>query len=439
MPRRYHLVAVLGLAAGVGTLVAQTAPPPKTLPASITGQVPGPVPVTPVGGNQVAAAAPIERFLKDRGAFPPETEQAIDAVRFGGDWLYRMNQPGGRFLPGLNPATRQWVESDADFRQALATLALCEAAKFTGDERYAARANGAVLALLAGTKPDADPACRVPTAANDRCNRVGYASVTALAIYALPNPDAKLLQSADALMKFVRKQVRANGAIAFNEPATDEPHAADAVGAAVYPGYALQALSASLRLRPDAETRELFPRAMAYQARLLKTHPRPMLVATTLPALVDYALLANKDPGVVGMVFDAADWLGTCQVTRADPRRAVWAGGFTSGPGATAEPTVESAACALSLCHAARLTRQVPDAARFTKYRAAAVEGLAFARNLQFTDETADHFEKAFRARHVVGGVRVSPADGTLRIDATAHLVLAHLAYLQCGTEQRLE
>ena len=439
MPRRYHIVALLGLAAGVGTLVAQTPLPPKTLPASITGQVPGPVPVTPVGGNQVAAAAPIERFLKDRGAFPPETEQAIDSVRLGGDWLYRMNQPGGRFLPGLNPATRQWVESDADFRQALATLALCEAAKFTGDERYAARDNGAVLALLAATKPDADPACRVPTAANARCNRVGYASVTALAIYALPSPDAKLLQSADALMKFVRKQVRANGAIACNDPPTDEPHKADAVGAAIYPGYALQALSASLRLRPDAETRELFPKAMGYQARLLKTHPSPMLVATTLPALVDYTLLANKDPGVVGMVFDAADWLGTCQVTRADPSRAAWAGGFTPGPGAAAEPTADSAACALALCHAARLTRQLPDAVRFTAYRNAAVEGLGFVRNLQFTDETADHFEKAFRARHVVGGVRVSPSDGTLRIDATAHLVLAHLAYLQCGTEQRLE
>ena len=436
MPRRYHLVAALGLAAGA--LSAQTPQPPKLLPTSVTGQAPAPTPVTPAGGNVAAAAAPIERFLKDRGAFPPETEQAVFATRLGTDWLFRMNLPGGRFQHGLNPAVRQWLEGDADFRQALATLALCEAAKFTGDERYAARANGAVLALLALTRPDAaDPTCRVPTAANDRCNRVGYASVTALAIFALPNADAKLLTDADGLMKFVRKQVRANGAIAFNEPATDEPHKADAEGAAVYPGYALQALSASLRLRPDAETRDLFPKAMAYQARLLKSQPNPMLVATTMPALVDYALLTSNDPGVVGTALDAADWLCGSQVTRAEPRRGAWAGGFPAG--AAAEPTADSAACALALCHAARLTRQLPDAARFTKYRAAAVEGLAFARNLQFTDESADHFEKSFRTRCVVGGVRLSPSDGTLRVDATAQAVLAHLAYLQCGTEQRLQ
>ena len=205
-----------------------------------------------------------------------------------------------------------------------------------------------------------------------------------------------------------------------------------------YPGYALQAMAAALRTRPDAETRELFPKAMAYQARLLKTQPSMMLAATTLPALVDYALMVNKDPGVVGMAFDAADWLAACQVTRAAPRRAAWTGGFAA-PGATAEPTADSATCALALCHAARLTRQIPDAARFAKYRAAAVDGLAFTRSLQFTDESADHFETKFRTAYVNGGVRLAPSDGTLRIDAAAQAVLAHLAYLQCGTEQRLQ
>ena len=434
MPRRFHLVAVAWLAAG--PLVAQ-APPPKLLPSSVTGPAPAAGPVTPAGGDQVAPAAPIDRYLKQRGAFPPETDQAVFATRLGTDWLFRMNLPGGRFQHGLNPAIRQWLDSDADFRQALATLALCEAAKFTGDERYAPRASGAVLALLALTKPDAaDPTCRVPTPPNDRCNRVGFASVTALAIFALPNPDAKLLQDADGLVKFVRKQVQANGAIGFTEPATDEPQKADPEGASIYPGYALQALSASLRLRPDAATRELFPKAMAYQARLLKSQPTPMLVATTLPALVDYALMANKDPGVVATALDAADWLCAAQVSRAEPRRGAWAGGFSVGG---TEPTADSATCALALCHAARLTRQLPDAARFTKYRGAAVEGLAFVRTLQFTDESADHFDKAFRARCVVGGVRQSPGDGTLRIDATAQAVLAHLAYLQCGTEQRFQ
>ena len=43
--------------------------------------------------------------------------------------------------------------------------------------------------------------------------------------------------------------------------------------------------------------------------------------------------------------------------------------------------------------------------------------------------------DEGFRARFLVGGVHLAPTDGTVRIDATAHLVTAQLAYLQHATE----
>jgi hypothetical protein len=413
-------------------LSAQTPENPRPLPPTITGSAPTPA-VTPAGGNTVAAEAPIARFLNPRQAFPPETEQAVYSARIGTDWLYRMNQPAGRFWPGLNPAIPQSFVADGDFRQALGSLALCESARFTNDERFLARASGSVLSLLALTKLDG--AMRVPSMANERCNRVGFAAVTVLAIYALPQTDAKMQAEAVALTKFLTKQVQASGEITL----ADDGQKADPEAALVCPGLALQAMSLAIRMKPDIETRDAFQKSIAFYAGQMKSNPSAILVATTMPALVDYCMMANKDANVVKMVYDAADWLLTCQVPRTETIRGQWMCGFRSQPTSQAEPTWESAWCALAMCHAAKLTRQTGDLQRFQKYRHGAVEGLGFLRTLQFTDESAEHFEKNFRSKFVNGGVRLAPSESTLRIDATATSVLAHLAYLQCGTELRLD
>jgi hypothetical protein len=91
------------------------------------------------------------------------------------------------------------------------------------------------------------------------------------------------------------------------------------------------------------------------------------------------------------------------------------------------------------MASAAKLTRHVPDLARFGKYRQAAIDGLTFARSLQFTDENADHFEANYRSRFLTGGVHLTPADGTVRIDATAALVTGQLMFLESGAEGRAD
>jgi hypothetical protein len=171
---------------------------------------------------------------------------------------------------------------------------------------------------------------------------------------------------------------------------------------------------------------------VAHYRAAFQAKPHPLTAATLLPGCAEFCLAANKDQAACTAAFDLADWLCGCQYTRTDARTPAWAGGFRTA----AEPTHESAVCAAGLVAAVKLTRQTTgDLARFRKYRQAAVDGLAFARGLQFTDESADHFEKGFRARFLVGGMHLTPTDGTVRIDATAHLVTAHLAYLQWAAE----
>jgi hypothetical protein len=418
-------------------------PPPRPLPPSITGVAPVTPPVNPVSGvqTQSSAATPVARF-QNLQAFPPDTVQAVYSVWSGANWLSRMNQANGRFLPGLNPTLRVPV-SDDELRQAHAARALAEVARFTGKEEFAARSTQAVLALLTLTRPDpAEPTRRVPDVPPERCNRTAFAAVLVLAIYALPSPDAKLLAQAEELCAFLRTRCNGDGSIQTLDTPADDPTKVDPDAATVYPGLVIQALSASYRAKPDAGKRDAIARAIGHYRSAFKARPTAMLAATLIPGFVDFCLQSGNDSAVATAVYEMADWLCGCQYTRADARHGAWLGGFRPSQlpeHLSAEPGAEGAICATALASAVKLTRHVPDLSRFHRYRQATVAGLAFVRRLQFSDENADHFEKVFRTRFLVGGVHLTPSDGTVRLDAAAHLLIAQLTYLQSGAEAQAD
>lgn len=406
---RFAISLVLG-----STLLSAVAfgqAPPQPLPPSITGV---PAPVVPAAA--VSIQTPAARF-QNLNAFPPETGQAVVSVQAGAEWLWRMNQSNGRFFPGLNPALRLPLESDSDVRQAYAALALAEASKFTGDERYAARATQAVLALLSSTRPEGDS--RVPALTADAETSVAFASLLCLAICELPSPEAKLLGEAEALSVYLRKAP-------LGESEADATKA----------GLALRALVAAYRFKPDAAKKEAIAKCIATGSNAFKIRRNPAVAAAMIPGFGESYAVVAKDPAVAAAAFEMADVLCGNQFSRADARTMAWVGGFKLG---AAEPGFDSIAAAGALASAAKLTRQVPDLTRFVRYRKAAVEALAFSRSLQFSDENAEHFEKSFRARFLVGGTHLGPSDGTVRIDATGMLVSAQLAFLHSGAESRTE
>ncbi len=437
--RRHWWLVPVALGGTLPLLHAQQPPatPPRPLPPSVTGGTPAvPTPVRPASDTQAEAttAAPVAKF-RDLTAFPPETGEALTGMKAGAGWLFNMHQANGRFILGLNPAVKTVLPYDNDLHQAFAAQALAEAARFTGEERYTARAAQAVLTLLTLTRPDpADATCRVPSVG---CNGCAFAAVLAMAIYHLPAPDAKLLAQAEELCAFLRKQCQADGSVkVFLRP--DDATKLDPEGAPIYPGLVVQAIAMNCRTRPDAAKLAVLTKAVAYYRKAFRDQPQPWMAATMIPGFVDFYLQANKDAAARDCVFEMADHLCACQLGAADVRMPPWAGGFKLGLAAPAgmEPGFASAAFAGALAHAAKLTRHVPDGARYQKYRQACVAGVAFTRRLQFSDENADHFEKGFRVRYVNGGVHLSPSDGTLRIDATGLAVSAYLAYLQSGAEQ---
>ena len=169
----------------------------------------------------------------------------------GSNWMATMNQPNGRFMYGYLPTLRQPMTGDHDLRQAQAAFALSQVAKFRGDEKQAAIASQAILALLASTKIETNnPTCRVPVQTSFVCNRVGFAALLALAIYELPNPSDKLLEDAEKLCEFLRRQTRTDGSIHYTDGPTDIPTQVDPAGMNEHPGFALLALAVSNRVRP---------------------------------------------------------------------------------------------------------------------------------------------------------------------------------------------
>lgn len=446
MRRRSLLVLTLLIpVAAVGLAQQPPAPPaptpPRTLPPMLGGAQPPATPVTPAGApvpQPAAADTPLSK-LEPLAACPAPTQLAVRSVLLGSGWLTRMNQSQGRFVYGYIPALRQLMDGDHDLRQAFAALALAQAARFAGDDRQAAVASHAVLALLAGTRVEAnDPNTRVPIKSSMTCNRVGFAAVLALAIYELPAADEKLLAEAERLCNFLRAQVKPDGSVHYTDNPTDAPTQVDPAGVNEYPGYALHAIAASYGAKPSPEKAAVLKRGLDHYRAYFKANPHPMLAATLTPAFAEVHR-HSQYLDAAAAVFELTDWLIGLQYAPTDPRHALWAGGFrgwANGQPVDAAPGIECAAYLQSLACAYRLTRVVPDLTREPRYKQATLDALQFVTGLQYLEANTRHFENTFRANTLIGGFYLSPADGNLRIDATARGVSGVLRFLGSGAEK---
>jgi hypothetical protein len=391
-----------------------------------------------------APGVPSETLLSQfdpLASFPAVTQFAVGGVLRGSTWMGKMHQANGRFIPGYNPALRQPLADDHDIKQAQCALALAQVAKFSGDKEQATLARQTVLALLASAPAaQTDPTCRVPVQASFVCNRVGFASLVALAIYELPNPDEKLIESAEQLCEFLRRQLRPDGSVHYTDGPADVPTQIDPSGVNEYPGCALHALAVSNRLRPAEWKKEAVKKGVTYYASMFRTKPHPMLAATVTPAATEL-YLQTKLTEVASAALEMNDWLCTLQIASTDPRTPHWAGGFRSvvnGQPTGAAPTAaETGLYVRSLACAYVLTRSTVDVgAREVKYRPALLAAVEFLCGLQFAEVNTRHFENTFRANMLIGAFHQSSADGNLRTDATACALTGLLRFLSCGAER---
>jgi hypothetical protein len=380
-----------------------------------------------------AAPSAPARPARDLAALSPVQRQMLLSAQRGADWLFRMHRLKGRFVYGYLPALATELEGDHYLRQIGAAFALARAARFTGEERYAARAAQALLALLDDTAAGpGDPPVRCTALPPAVVNRLGAAGLLVLAVHELPAPDRDLLDKSEQLCNYIRRQAQPDGSLrlAEGDTAADDPE-----GAQVYPGEALYGLARSQQRRPAAWKLDLLRKAVAHYHPWWRAHKSVAFVPWQSAAYAEaYALTGEQ--AFADCVLEMNDWLLDLQYAQIDgggPRRLLWYGGFkgyADGRPVESAPDVGAAACAEALAAACRVAQKAGDADRHKRYAEGLVRALQFLTTLQYTEPNTQHFADWYRPR-LAGAFHASHQDGNLRIDYTQHAVSALVQYLE--------
>jgi hypothetical protein len=388
-----------------------------------------PTPSSPPAVVQAVAKAP-----RDFSKLPALQKEMLVSAQAGADWLFRMNTVKGRFLYGYLPALKCDMEGDHFLRQIGAAFALARAARYTGEDRFTARATQAILALLDETVVEGkDPAVRHTSLPSLVVNRLSSAGLLVLAISELPAPQADLLDKSEELCHFIRAQQRTDGSLRCNDASTDDKSGSDDLEAVnEYPGIALCALMRSQLHRAASWKTDAVTKAAAFYRPYWQAHKTMRFVPWQSAACCE-AYLKTKDAKLAEFVNEMNDWICTLQYSQIDPRHMLWYGGFmtwTDGRLIESPPEVSSAVYAESLVEACRVARESGDVQRHQRYSEAVVRCLQFLGTVQYTDANSQHFADWYRPR-VLGGFHASHQDGNLRIDYTQHAVLALVQYLE--------
>jgi hypothetical protein len=395
----------------------------QTSPQPSPPAVPAPDLKTPAG----AVTIPAQTSPRDLSKRSPLQRQLELSAQRGADWLFRHNRPDGRFIHGFIPALQLVLDGDHYLRQVGAVGALAQAARFSGFERYSARARQAMLTLLLDTAPDSqDPRVRHTSWPSVVVNRLGAAGLLVWAINELPAPGDDLLEESEQLCAFIAKQQRPDGSLNYSDDANAQVRTQDPDGINHYTGQALYGLMRSQQYRPAPWKTEVIRKALAFYRPSWKTHPSAGMVSGHVAAYAE-ALAVTKEKVFADCVFEMTDWLCELQYVRFDAQHPLWTGGFMTyenGKPAQTEPDISSASYAEALAEGVRTARQLGDLQRYQKYTGALKSCLQFITSLQYTEANTTHFADWYR-QHLLGGFHSSHQDGTLRIDYNQHAVSA--------------
>jgi hypothetical protein len=402
------LVATVG---GIATLALSVGQPPSN-------------PNDNSAVKQVSYAAPAAKQPAREAALgedPAKLSEPLRAIwhsaHSGAEWLMRMDNPvNGRFHPGWIPDLNTPIGQDRYLSQAGAARALAKAARYFGDDRYLMKARQAVLSLLADTQADsADPTSRTTNLPPLVVNRAAAAGMLLMIIHELQSPAEDLLKQGEELCQYIRKQQQADGSIRCNEPGIDP--IADSNLALTYSGWALYGLVLSARNRPAPWKLEVVSRALPYYRSQWKSSSSLAFAAAFAPTFAE-AFVQTRLAAYADFVFEISDWLCALQYSDQDAH-ATWVGGFKGfqrGIPILDPPSIATAAYLEALTHACLVTRHVPDAARYAKYRETIDSGIQFLSGLQYTEGNTLHFTTGYRPI-LVGGFHASLQDGSLRLD----------------------
>ena len=188
---------------------------------------------------------------------------------------------------------------------------------------------------------------------------------------------------------------------------------------------AIYGLVLSQRNRPAAWKREAALKAIQYYHQKWQADPSLSGGAWLTLACCE-CYIQGPDKKLAGYAFEISDWVCEQQYGQnaSNPK---WLGGFkarANGKPALVQPRIDAALNLEAIASACLVTRHLPDAQRYNKYREALGMGSEFLIGLQFGEANTLHFSPGYRTA-VIGGFHPSHDDGNLRLDYNHHAVCA--------------
>lgn len=345
------------------------------------------------------------------GAFPAAEPVELPLEqrlrRMGGlfvGYLQRHHRDDGRLLGEYAPFSDTAKEGQDLPRLAHGGWVLARAARVTGDEALAKVARATVGHVLSRARPDEYGRLWLGERTLASIAEVAF---LLLAIAELPD-EADLQRAAPQWATTLWTSIDSHGRFATHRlPASSAEAYQD-----YFPGQALLALGRAAQQELTQVDEERLSRALSYYRHRFR-YKRDWGQVCWLPQALAAWWWKRRDPVFAELAFEIVDW--------ALPYQQEKTGGFINdhqpdAPGYTTVLYLEAIAAAL------RVAQAMGDDARAERYRAACENGWRFMDRIVYQERDAAILPNIEWA---LGGVRISPINGTVRTDFVQHALNA--------------
>jgi hypothetical protein len=192
-----------------------------------------------------------------------------------------------------------------------------------------------------------------------------------------------------------------------------------------YPGEALLAIARYYASNPSEERRAICDRALPFYTKYFRESHSVPFIPWQAQAWGEMARTTRLRQ-YADFEFEMTDYLVGLQIEERRLPLAIYDGGISvSGDGRSG---MNTGVYLEGLVDAIRTADAFGETGRAARYRAAARRAARFVMQLRFRDEEAYYVQSP---RDVIGGVRNTPDDPTLRIDNTQHALAGLMGVLE--------
>jgi AMMECR1 domain-containing protein len=347
-------------------------------------------------------------------------DHLLEVVDDLGRYLRRRQKSDGLFayeyLPGRDmywPADENWV------RQAATTWALAVHASARRDRVSAAALDRTLDTLSRMVRPLEGHPDAAFLATPDGRNPLGATALYCLALIDAPDRERSRNLRSTLINAIVAIQ-RPHGSFDTHFAPSTDISSQD-----YYPGEALLAVARQYGLTRDPRLRDVCDRALPFYQAYFRDRRPPMFVPWQVQAWGQMAR-ATRLSKYADFVYEMSDWLAGAQLDYPDAPLSIYDGGFNVyGEGRAG---ISTGVYVEGYVDAARTAEALGDRERAQRYREIARRGSRFVLQLRFRPEECYY---VITPEEVIGAIRNTPIDPTLRIDHCQHALMALLGTAQ--------